>query len=115
METIPITNRLYSIRVKIPLQANIATEDPLTITLDELYRLMGHISTDVATKLVKDHLVDRIELDKSQDIPKEMCKSYLHSRMTQKPISKVLEIEASGKTGDEIHTDVWGPAPIETP
>jgi len=35
--------------------------------------------------------------------------------MTQKPISKVLEIEASGKTGDEIHTDVWGPAPIETP
>jgi len=44
-----------------------------------------------------------------------MCKSYLHGRMTQKPISKVLEMEASGKTGDEIHTDVWGPALIETP
>ena len=35
--------------------------------------------------------------------------------MTRKPISKALEMEASGKTGDEIHTDVWGPAPIETP
>ena len=99
METILITNRLYSIRVKIPLQANTATEDPLTITPDELHRLMGYISTDAATKLVKNHLVDRIELDESQDTPKEMCKSCLHSRMTQKPISKVLEIEASEKQG----------------
>ena len=61
--TIPIINGLYGIRVKIPLQANTATEDPLTITLDELHRLMGHISTDAATKLVKDHLVDGIELN----------------------------------------------------
>jgi len=35
--------------------------------------------------------------------------------MTRKPISKVLEMKASEKTGDEIYTDVWGPAPIETP
>ena len=76
---------------------------------------MGHISTDAATKLVKDYLVDRIELNESQDTPKKMCKSCLYSRITRKLISKTLEIEASGKTGDEIYTDVWGPALIETP
>jgi len=27
----------------------------------------------------------------------------------------MLEIEASRKTGDEIYTNVWGPAIIETP
>ena len=75
MGTIPITNGLYGIQVKIPLQANTATEDLLTVTLDKLYRLMDHISTDAATKLVKNHLVDGIELDESQDTPKEMCKS----------------------------------------
>jgi len=115
MGTIPITNELYGIQVKIPLQANTATEDPLTIIPDELHRLIGHISTDAATKLVKDHLVDGIELDESQDIPKKMCKSCLHGRMTQKPISKVLEIEASEKMEDEIHTNVWGLALIEIP
>ena len=25
------------------------------------------------------------------------------------------ELEASGKIEDEIHTDIWGPAPVETP
>jgi len=43
---------------------------------------MDYISTDAATKLVKDYLVDEIELNKSQDTPKEMYKSCLHSRMT---------------------------------
>jgi len=115
MGTIPITNGLYGIQVKIPLQANTVTEDPLTVTPDELHRLIGYISTNAATKLVKDHLVDRIKLDESQDTPKKMCKSCLYGRMTRKPISKVLEMEASGKMEDKIHTDVWGPAPIEIP
>jgi len=25
------------------------------------------------------------------------------------------ELEASGKIEDKIHTDIWGPAPVETP
>ena len=76
---------------------------------------MGYISVDIATKLVKDHLVDEIELNESQDTLKEMYKLCLYGKMTQKPISKVLEMEASRKTEDEIHTNVQGPAPIETP
>jgi len=76
---------------------------------------MGHISTDTPIKLVKNHLVDGIELDKLQDTIREICKFCLYSKMTQKPISKGSELEASGKIGDEIHTNVWGPAPVETP
>ena len=76
---------------------------------------MGHISTDTAIKLVKNHLVDGIELDKSQDTIREICKSCLYGKMTQKPISKGSELEASGKIEDKIHTGVWGPAPVETP
>jgi len=75
---------------------------------------MGHISTDTVIKLVKDHLVNRIELNEPQDTIRETCKSCLYSKMTQKPISKELELEASRKIRDEIHTDIRGLAPVET-
>ena len=90
-------------------------EDLLIVIPDKLHRLIGHILTDAATKLVKNHLVDGIELDKSQDTPKKICKSCLHGRMTQKSIFKAIEMRTSGKIEDEIYTNIWGPAPIETP
>jgi len=80
---IPITNRLYEIQVKPPPQANTTTEDLLTIIPNKLHRLMGHISMDIAIKLVKDHLVNGIELNESQDTIRETCKSCLYSKMTQ--------------------------------
>jgi len=65
MEMISLTNRLYSIWLKTPLQENTVTEDLLTIMLDKLHKTMGYIPTYAATKLVKDYLVNKIELNKS--------------------------------------------------
>jgi len=101
--TIPIINRLYGIRVKTPLQANTAIEDPLTVTPDELHRLMGYISTDAATKLVKDHLVDGIELDESQDTPKDsLCikrvKLLNHSRPLMHDGKRTMESKSNSCT-----------------
>jgi len=106
MGTITIINKLYNIQVKIPLQANTIIKDLLIVIPDKLHRLIGYISTDAATKLVKDHLVDGIELDKSQDTPKEMYKSCLYSKITRKSIFKAIEIRTSGKIEDEIYTDM---------
>ena len=113
--TIPLTNGLYRVQVPITTpHAHVANDAPLIATPDELHRLMGHLPIDAAKKLIKDQLVDGIELDETAHAPADTCKSCLHGRMTRKPISKTTEREAQGEVGDEIHTDVWGPAPVET-
>ncbi|KAJ7080041.1 hypothetical protein C8R44DRAFT_578804, partial [Mycena epipterygia] len=112
---IPLVHGLYQVRVEIPTpRANVADGQPLVVTPDQLHILMGHIPVDAAKKLVKNQLVEGLELDETQPISTDECKSCLHGRMTRKPISKGTERQAAGEMGDEIHTDVWGPAPVET-
>jgi transposase InsO family protein len=116
--TIPLVRGLYCVQVSNPTatsRANLASYAPLVTTPEELHRLMGHLPIDAAKNLVKHQLVDGIELDETGPASKVDCKSCLHGRMTRKPISKATERAATGNVGDEVHTDVWGPATIETP
>jgi hypothetical protein len=114
--TIPLVHGLYAVQVpNPPPQANIASDTPILATPEELHRLMGHLPMEAAKKLVKNELVEGIELDETGPTLEDNCKSCLHGRMTRKPISKATERAATGNIGDEVHTDVWGPATIETP
>jgi hypothetical protein len=38
------------------------------VTIEELHRIMGHISPEVARKLIEDGLVEGVKLDRSSDI-----------------------------------------------
>jgi hypothetical protein len=108
-------NGLYQVRIEKPLpHANLAAEGPLLVTPQQLHVIMGHIPVEAAKKLVKNRLVGGVELDKMQPGSTDECKSCLHGRMTRKPISKGTDQEAAGEMGDDIHTDVWGPAPVKT-
>jgi transposase InsO family protein len=82
---------------------------------NELHRLLGHVPKEAAQKLVKNEIVSRLELDETGPTYEKECESCLHGRMTRKAISKPSEREATGEVGDEVHTDVWGLASIETP
>ncbi|KAF8870311.1 hypothetical protein CPB85DRAFT_1400563, partial [Mucidula mucida] len=75
---------------------------------------MGHLPVDAAKKLVKDQLVEGLELDESSPVSKDPCESCLQGRMTRSAISKSRENDASGGVGDQVHSDVWGPASTET-
>ncbi len=114
--SIPHVNGLYRLRVPVPHpEAHHIDDGPRIVTPDELHRLMGHLPVDAAKKLVKDQLVDGLELDEGSPTSKDQCPSCLHGRMTRKAVSKSRENDASGGVGDQVHSDVWGPATIETP
>jgi hypothetical protein len=87
-----------------------ATTD--TVTIEELHQVMGHISPEVARKLVEDGLVEGVKLDESSSI--QSCDSCEYAKAHRKPIRKEREEPRATEIGGEVHSDVWGPAPVQT-
>ncbi|PBK85851.1 hypothetical protein ARMGADRAFT_873791, partial [Armillaria gallica] len=116
IESIPHVNGLY--RLCVPVlhpEAHHIDDGPHIVTSNELHCLMGHPPVDAVKKLVKDQLVDGLELDERSPTSKDQCPSCLHSRMTRKAVSKSRENDTSGGVGDQVHSNMWGPATIKTP
>jgi transposase InsO family protein len=90
--------------------ANSAIE---TITVMELHRRMGHISPSVTRRLAENGLVSGIKFDLSSDEP-TFCELCVYAKATRKPIAKECEGERAKEFAEEVHTDLWGPAPVDT-
>jgi GAG-pre-integrase domain len=84
------------------------------LTLDQFHRRMGHISPESARRLVRDHLVTGVFLDLTGPVKPFFCESCIYAKSSRKPISKVREGERATVFGGEVHTDLWGPAPVES-
>ena len=82
------------------------------VMIEDLHKRMGHISPGVAKKMVEDNLVDRVKLDESSDI--WSCDSCEYAKAHRKPIQKEQELPHALNLGEEIHLDVWAPAPVQT-
>ena len=63
-----------------------------------------------AQKLVERGFVTGVKLDVSGGEPM-FCESCVYAKSTRKPVSKISEGERAKELGDEIHSDLWGPAP----
>jgi transposase InsO family protein len=83
-----------------------------TLSIDELHRRLGHISHDRAKLLVVNGLVKGVDLEAGSEAT--VCESCEWAKGTRKKIVKVREGEKCTAVGEEIHSDVWGPAPVET-
>ena len=83
------------------------------VTVEELHRRMGHISPEAARRLVKDGAIDGIEIGESSDL--KSCDSCEYAKTTRKAICKVWKAPCAAKFGDEVHLDLWGPSPIQSP
>jgi len=63
-------------------------------------------------KLVESGAVQGVKLDpESQE---QDCSACIYTCTTHLPISKVRIKPLAQNFGDEVHTDVWGPAPVAT-
>ena len=82
------------------------------LMIDELHHYLGHVSHERALFLVKKDLVEGIDLD--LDSKPTVCESCEWAKGERKAIVKVRESERPAAVGDEIHSDLWGPAPVET-
>lgn len=78
-----------------------------SISLMDLHRRMGHIAPAAIRKLVKTGGVVGVVLEDEEEVP---CDSCEYAKATRKRIRKEREEPRASNFGDEIHSDVWGPA-----
>ena len=91
--------------------ANIVDADD-AILIDDLHRTLGHRSHDRAKFLVTEGLVEGVNLE-AESVP-TTCESCAWAKTTRKKVTKEREGERCAAVGDEIHSDLWGPSPVES-
>jgi len=74
---------------------------------------MGHISPGIAKKLITLGFVTGVHLVSMADT-EFFCESCVYAKAMRKSIPKAREGERTKKFGKEVHSDLWGPAPVET-
>ncbi|GLB45851.1 putative reverse transcriptase (RNA-dependent DNA polymerase) [Lyophyllum shimeji] len=84
-----------------------------TLTLNQFHRRMGHISPAVTRHLVKEGFVTGVRLE-STPAGDFFCESCIYTKATRKPVSKVRVSERTKEFGDEIDSNLWGPARVAT-
>jgi hypothetical protein len=82
------------------------------VSIDELHRRLGHVSHERVKLLIAKGLVEGVNLDSNSE--PTVCESCEWAKGTRKSIVKVREGERCEAVGDEVHTDLWGPAPVES-
>ena len=104
---------LYRVQHEHELEeANVAAADALT--LDQFHRRMGHISPKIAQKLVDDRMVTGVRLETTPSGDPFFCESCVYAKATRKSIPKEREGKRAKVFGGEVHSDLWGPAPVES-
>src|SRR5258707_15477516 len=102
------SNGLY--RVDRPITMAAAAQEQ--IDLITAHRRLGHVSADAIRELVRSQAVTGLQLiDPNAQID---CDSCEFAKSTCKIIQKKTEAPHAQAFGDEIHSDLWGPAPISS-
>ena len=82
------------------------------VDVPTLHRRMGHIAADSIRALVRSNAIQGISLtDNGQPF---YCESCEYAKTTRKAIKKEREGAQASAFGEEIHSDLWGPSPLQT-
>ncbi|KZV80781.1 hypothetical protein EXIGLDRAFT_569675, partial [Exidia glandulosa HHB12029] len=90
--------------------ANAAVE---SVTAQEMHRLLGHCSPEVAQRMLTSGMATGLRLEFRDDKP-FFCDACTYAKATTKKISRVRQTERATAFGEKIHADVWGPAPTQS-
>ena len=74
---------------------------------------MGHVAPKTIKQMVSNGAFEGTKIDLAATI--QHCDSCEHAKAIRKPIKKFRKAPRAAKFGDEIHSDVWGPSPVQTP
>ena len=91
--------------------ANVAAERLTTL---ELHRRMGHITPETAKRLVTKGFMTGLALTDSTDGSKMFCEPCVAAKSKRRPVAKERLGERATIYGGEVHSDLWGPAPIKS-
>ena len=82
------------------------------LLINELHHCLGHVSHERAKLLVRKGLIEGIELKTDDQVT--VCESCESAIVERKSVMKVQEGERHSAIGDEVHLDLWGPAPVKS-
>ena len=91
--------------------ASVAEE---VLMLDQMHRRLGHIAVNVAKKLTKDGFITGLQLETTPSGNDFFCESCVYAKATCKPVAKAQSGECATEFGGEVHSDLWGLAPVAT-
>ena len=109
---IQMKSGLYRVFSTRPLEGEYAGKARVVVSIDELHRRLGHVSHERARMLVSKSHVEGVELDMASK--PSVCESCEWAKGERKAITRVHEGQRTTEIGGEIHSDLWGPAPVET-
>ena len=105
-------NGLYRVYMITPGAEANSVDANEEISIEELHRRLGHISQERAKVLIEKGLVEGVSLEAGSEMT--TCESCEWGKTARKKVNKVREGERCKAVGDEIHTDLWGPADVES-
>ena len=91
--------------------ANVAKE---TLTLNQLHCRMGHALIQVIRDLVAHGMVTGLRLEYTPTGKLFFCESCVYGKATRKSVPKICEGVHATVFGGEIHSDLWGKAPVKS-
>jgi transposase InsO family protein len=103
---------LYRNYSPAPDRAGYAVKAKEVLSIDEVHQRLGHIGHEHLRQLIKRGLVTGIELD--EESKPTFCESCEWGKKHRKPIQKVWEDPKPKAVGEEVHSDLWGKAPVKT-
>jgi hypothetical protein len=110
---VQVSNGLYHVKHQEQAFTGTACADEV-LTMEELHHCLSHIGPALIHEMLVKGMVDGLKLDPVHETMGQ-CGSCENPKATCKPISKVCEPQHHEHFGDEVHTDVWGPAQVQTP
>ena len=96
-------------KVEHALTASAAFEQ---VSIHTLHRRLGHVSLDSIRNLTRNNAIAGVQV--IDDGSPSICDSCEYAKATRKVIQKERTAPQAGAFGDEVHTDLWGPSPIQS-
>ena len=109
-----MANGLYKTQHTYPIPTVATAKGDEQLTMAELHARLSHISVTTIRDMLAKGMISGVTLHPEHS-DMGQCAACEYGKAVQKPIGNVREPSRSTKLGDEIHTNVWGPSPVQTP
>ena len=80
----------------------------------EVHAQLGHIAPTAIRTMLKDGTISGISLNEAHSTM-GTCDSCEYAKASYKPIGKERDPPRREELDDKVHTDLWGPSPVQTP
>jgi len=113
-EVVGVVQKMLSEVYKVEHEDGVVNMAEERLTLEKFHQHMGHIWPEVACKLVRNNMVTGVRLEYMPLGNPFFCASCVYAKATRKAVPKLREDERAEVFGGEVHSDLWGKAPVES-